>query len=99
MCGAHFTREAYFICRRHISLVPQGTNFIEKSTAHAVLFSWWRRGESFSPAGRNSYIAAFGGSYIMLFEHSYILRLCRKVILYSPRNCAQAQYNLSVGQI
>ena len=32
ICEAYFIREAYFILRSNISLVPSGTNFIEKST-------------------------------------------------------------------
>ena len=32
MPKAYFIREAYFTLRSNISLVPSGTNFIEKST-------------------------------------------------------------------
>ena len=38
MCKAHFIRAAYFICRWHISLVPQGTNFIAKRTSFRMSF-------------------------------------------------------------
>ena len=39
MCEAHIIREAYFICRRHISLIPPGMNFIEKTSFYNEVFS------------------------------------------------------------
>ena len=38
MCEAHFIREAYFMCRRHISLA-QRVNYVEKGLAYASPFS------------------------------------------------------------
>ncbi len=35
---AYFIRKAYFTLRSNISLVPQGTNFIEKSTLSRAFF-------------------------------------------------------------
>ena len=43
MPQAYFIREAYFILRSNISLVPKGTNFIEKEkTRFRVSFFFWR---------------------------------------------------------
>ena len=43
MPQAYFIREAYFILRSNISLVPEGTNFIEKEkTRSRVSFFFWR---------------------------------------------------------
>ena len=44
MPEAYFTREAYFILRSNISLVPTGTNFIEKDLMQSI--------RSFSGGGR-----------------------------------------------
>ena len=56
MCEAHFIREAYFICRRHISLVPKGTNFIEKTSSFDEVFST----KSVLTGTRKAHIVRFG---------------------------------------
>ena len=38
-CKCPFLCEAYFICRKHISLVPSGTNFMKKTSSFDEVIS------------------------------------------------------------
>ena len=46
MPQAYFIRKAYFTLRSNISLVPLGTNFIEKDDCRSNRLFWWERVDS-----------------------------------------------------
>ena len=50
MPQAYFIREAYFTLRSNISLVPQGTNFIEKDQVIRLGLFLGGEGETRTPA-------------------------------------------------